>query len=223
MAPVDVGVSIGEERLPACLDEQEEIRLVRAVVGIVRGVPGDQMIGAAQPDAAFAVGIVLDRSTGQLLEGVNQLGARLTRAEEPHQVGDVPSVSGVAELDDVGERCVVDLADLQPHVEAIHRARGPRARRRRRRRGPPERRGYRKIGARSAAFSSVGSLNASSTGSESVSSATDPHAASTSPAAMSSAATPWRRRRARGMSGGYERHACEVRTACGTWSKLRGG
>jgi hypothetical protein len=73
--PVDLGVGVGEELFPTLLDEQEEVGLVGAVVGVSGRVPGDQVVGGAQPDAAFAVGVLGERDVGQRVERIDELGA----------------------------------------------------------------------------------------------------------------------------------------------------
>jgi uncharacterized protein YcfJ len=111
-SPVDGGVGIGEERLPLRLEQQEQHRLVDSVVGVVGGVPGDQVVGGAEPDAAFAVGIVGEGGAGQLFERVDEfVPVVVAGTEEPHEVGDVPGVAGVARLGQVGDGLLVDLAD----------------------------------------------------------------------------------------------------------------
>ncbi len=122
MSPVDVRVGVGEERVPTILDQEEQPGLVDAVLRVVGSVPGNQVVGGAEPDASFGVGIAGDRRGGQRLERADEFVVVLARPEEPHEVGDIPSVASVAVLDEVGQRCLIDLADEQLSVEAIHRA-----------------------------------------------------------------------------------------------------
>ena len=82
MPPIDVRVGVGEERAPTILDQEEQPGLVGAVLRVVGSVPSNQVVGGAQPHAAFGVGIVGDRRAGQRLERVDEFVAVLARPEE---------------------------------------------------------------------------------------------------------------------------------------------
>ena len=123
MAPIDVGVRVLEEREPTGLELGEDPGLVVAVAGVVRRVPGDQVVGDAEPGTDRQVGIVRDVGIGQRLERTDQTIAVLA-AEEPQEVRQEPRVAGVAGVDEVVDGTRVERTGVDPLDDSVDRVVG---------------------------------------------------------------------------------------------------
>ena len=88
--PVDVGVGVAEERLPAGFDQQEQALLVLDVAVEGGEVPCDQMIGDRLPPAQLRNRVVGQCHARQPLEGGDRPVVDVAVGEESEEVGDDP-------------------------------------------------------------------------------------------------------------------------------------
>ena len=107
--PVDSGVAVIEERLPAGFDQREQSRLVGDVTLEGGEIPGNQVIGDGLPRAPDGNGVVGEAHARQRLEGGDRHFVDVADGEEPEEVGEYPGQSRVPRLSEPGDRGGVDF------------------------------------------------------------------------------------------------------------------
>ena len=108
-SPVDVGLAIVEERLPARLHQCEQSLLVVDVAIEGRQIPGEQVVGDGLPRAAVGHRIVCQAHPRQRLEGGDRLLVDRAVVEEPEEVGEYPAQPRIRRQPESGNRADIDL------------------------------------------------------------------------------------------------------------------
>ena len=119
--PVDVGVGVVEERLPARLDQQEQAVLVVDVAVEGGQVPCDQMVGDRLPPAAGGHGVVGQPHARQPLEGGDRPVVDVAVGEEPEEVGDDPGQPCVVRVCEAGDRGATEAAAFEAGPDDLKR------------------------------------------------------------------------------------------------------